>query len=491
MLDQAGTEPVGLGVFIVVYVAVQVAIAIWWSRRNRTETDYFLAGRRLGYLPLTLSIFATWFGAETVLGSTAAIAEEGLAGARAEPFGYTLSLLGMAIFIAGPIRGRGYVTLADFFRDRFGPLAEKLSAAITIVISTIWAGAQLLAVAAILETAIGVPGGVTLFVAAAIVVFYCMFGGLIGDVATDVAQGVVLIVGMGVLVAGVASAMGGVGPMIAAIEPAQLRLIGEGEPWTDRLDAFAIPVLGSVVTQEIITRFLAARDTGTARAACFSAAGLYLFVGLAPLLVGLAGAHLSVPGGEGDNFVPALAREVFSPALAVIFTGALLSAVLSTVDSNLLSISSLISINLLRGRHQRSSDAERLRFARLTTAIAGGAALLVAMAGSNIYELIAMTSVFGQAGMLIAVFVGLRSSYGGPAACAAAIVACIAVNLATLLVLPLSSALGDGLAIGPAFAAVLAGEVEPPSGYFLLSVAAALIAYVGAAEVEKRRVHAA
>jgi hypothetical protein len=151
----------------------------------------------------------------------------------------------------------------------------------------------------------------------------------------------------------------------------------------------------------------------------------------------------------------------------------------------------MISINLMRGRHQRSTDAARIQRARLTTAAAGGAALLVAMAGSNIYELIAMTSVFGQAGMLVATFVGLRSSYGGAVACAAGIFSCIVVNLVTLLILPLAGALGEGLALGPAIGAVLAGEVEPPSGYFLLSVVASIIAYVVGAEIDRKRAHAA
>ena len=172
-----------LGAFIVLYVLVQVGVGVWWGRKTRSEADYFLAGRWLGFLPLTLSIFATWFGAETILGSTAAIAEGGLSGARAEPFGYTLSLIGMALFIAVAVRDKGYMTLADFFRDRFGRIAEQLATLSTIVISTIWAGAQLIAVATILETALGVPGGVTLFAVAAIVVFYCSFSGLIGDVA--------------------------------------------------------------------------------------------------------------------------------------------------------------------------------------------------------------------------------------------------------------------------------------------------------------------
>lgn len=475
-----------LALFIVVYVAAQIAVGLWFARGAKSDTDYYLAGRKLGFLPLTLSIFATWFGAETILGSSGAIAEGGLSGARAEPFGYALCLVGMALFVAGSIRAKGYVTIADFFRDRFGPNTEIVAAVVSVVISVIWAGAQLLAVAAIIETALGIPGLITLFAAAGIVIFYCYFGGMMGDVVTDIIQGVFLMAGIAILFLAVIHQFGGFSAMLASIEPEQLRLVAPGESWFGRLDAWAIPVIGSLVTQEVITRFLAARTVGVARTACYSAAGLYLLVGALPVLIGLAGAHLNAPGAEGDNFIPALALSTLPPILSIVFMGALFSAILSTVDSNLLAVSSLVSINLLRRFHARADQKLQLRTARLATVAAGLAALGVAMTGSDIYGLIAMSSVVGQGGILVATLIGLRTGFGRAGAALAAIFACVGVNLATLLVMPLREALSDGMSFGPALGAVLAGDVEPISGYFLFSVAAALAAYGLVASFEKR-----
>lgn len=482
---------VWLTVFLVLYILAQVAIGIWFGRGAKNETDYYLGGRRLGFLALGLSVFATWFGAETILGSAAAIAEGGLSGARAEPFGYAICLTLMAVLIATPIREKNYVTIADFFRDRYGKTAELACALISVVISVIWAGAQLLAIAAILETVVGIPGLVTLFVAAGVVIFYCYFSGLRGDVATDVVQGIFLIAGCLILFFAVAERFGGLADMLASIEPQQLRLVAPGESVFSRIDAWAIPILGSLVTQEVITRFLAARSVAVARAACYGAAALYLFIGAAPVLIGLSAAHLSVPAADGDNFIPALALDLLPQWLAIVFVGALFSAILSTVDSNLLAVSSLVSINLMRRRHAKLDDRGRLLTARLTTVAAGAGALLVAMSGSNIYELLAMTSVFGQGGILVATLIGLRSKFGGARAALASIIACVAFNVATLLILPMAEAIGGGASFGAAFAAVLAGDVAPIDGYFLYSALVSVVVYVGVALFERKKVFAA
>ncbi|MCB2112735.1 MAG: hypothetical protein R3C42_08860 [Parvularculaceae bacterium] len=480
-------SPVGVSIFLVFYVVSQMAIGVWFGRGARSDADYYIAGGRLGVLPLSLSIFATWFGAETILGSAAAIAEGGLSGARAEPFGYAICLVLMAVLIAKPIRDKGYVTIGDFFRDRYGRHAELACAIVAVIISVIWAGAQLLAISAILETAVGIPGLITLFVAAGAVITYCYFAGMMGDVATDNIQGVFLIIGAFVLFFAVEGRFGGIDAMLGSIDTDQLRLVAPGESVFSRVDNWAIPILGSIVTQEVIARFLAARSTQVARRACYSAAAIYFFVGLIPVTLGLAGAHMSVPGGEGDNFIPALAIETLPHWLSILFIGALFSAILSTIDSNLLAVSSLVSINILGRRHAKLDPQRQLRNSRRATVAAGIGALIVALSGSNIYELLAMTSVFGQGGILVASLIGLRCTFGGQRAAMASILACVLFNLVTLIFLPMRDALGEGMSAPNAFAAVLAGDVAPIDGYFLYSILIAIFAYVLVALLEGRR----
>lgn len=480
-------DPASLGIFIVVYVAIQVGIGLYVARNVKTEEDFFLAGRSLGLIPIGLSIFATWFGAETIMGSAGAIADEGLSGARAEPFGYAICLFAMAILVAGVFRARGYRNLADFFRDRFDHRSEFATALITIIVSTIWAAAQLLALAALLESALGVPHELTLFGATLVVVLYTSFAGIAGDIYTDMIQAVVLIIGLVMVLFALASRMGGWGPMLDTIEPSQLKLLGEGETWLGQLDAWAIPVLGSLVTQEAIARFLSTRTPQLARNATLAAGGLYLLLGMVPVIIALAGVHFHpIVNGDSDAFLPTLAADILSPVLYILFAGALLSAVMSTTNSNVLSVSSMMSLNVLSHLHARATDKLRVQVARWTTVGAGLAAWGIAASGQSIYELIALTSVWGQAGILVAVLIGLWSPYGGKRAALWAILACMAVNLWTLAIAPMMTVMQDGESLGAAFGQLIAGEAPTMEGYFLFSLAVSLVAYVAGAEVDKR-----
>src|SRR5690606_9667120 len=94
---------IALGAFLV----LQLGIGVWISRRIATEDDYLVAGRRLGPLLATFSIFATWFGAETVIGSAGEAFANGVSLGSAEPFGYGLCLVLMGLFLARPLWNRG------------------------------------------------------------------------------------------------------------------------------------------------------------------------------------------------------------------------------------------------------------------------------------------------------------------------------------------------------------------------------------------------
>ena len=434
------------------YVILQLAIAAWASRRTASDTDYLIAGRRLGVIAVGLSVFATWFGGETVLGSTATIAREGLAGARAEPFGYAITLLLMALLIAGQFRKRGYVTLADFFRDRFGPRAETLAVLVAIPTSVIWAAAQLLAMATLMAVVTGMGVLPMLLAATGLVIVYTSLGGLLGDVITDMMQGAILLVGLVLLLALMLAAAGGPGAALAAIDPERLRLVAPGESWVERLDVWMIPILGSLVAQEPIARFLGARSAAVARTGGLIAAGLYLLVGLIPLAFGLIAPGLGIETGEGDLFLPVLARELMPSFLFVIFAGALFSAVLSTVDSALLAIAALATENIYARIRPASDQRERLKIARILTVTAGIAALLIALSGETIYGLVELASSLGSAGLLICVLAGLHNRAGGEISAIAAILC--------------------GLA-----AILLAEWVFAVPGAFMLSIAAAALAY--------------
>lgn len=444
---------------IVAYVLVQIGIGWWAARKTRTETDYFVAGRSLGLIAVSMSLFATWFGSETVMGASAAIAEGGLAEARAEPFGYALALLLMAFLVAGKMRRGGYVTLADFFRQRFGSQSETWCVIANVMVSITWAAAQMAGLAAVVAALTDLPPQTTLTFAAGAVVLYSALGGLRSDVVTDMLQGAILLAGLTLLGWIMIDRAGGPAEALALIDPAKLTLVAEGESWVDRVDAWAIPVLGSLVAVEAIARFLGAKTERVARRGALIAASLYLFAGLIPLMFGLIGPGLGLTLESGDLFLPSLAQQLLPPVLLVVLVGALLSAILSTVDSNILSASSLLTHNGFDRLLPDASERTKLIVARSTTVAAGLLAYAVASSGESIYQLVEWTSALGTSGVLVAFLFGAWSRFGDGRAAVGAILAGFACNAVTIL--------------WPA----IQGREEAP-GAFLISIAGSLIAYL-------------
>src|SRR5688500_19591115 len=107
-------NPVLIG--ILGYVALQLVIAWWVSLKIASESDYLLAGRSLGLGLAAFSIFATWFGAETIVGAAGSIYTDGLSGGSADPFGYGLCLVVLGVAIAAPLWRKQYTTFGDMFR---------------------------------------------------------------------------------------------------------------------------------------------------------------------------------------------------------------------------------------------------------------------------------------------------------------------------------------------------------------------------------------
>jgi Na+/proline symporter len=404
------------------YLVLQFVIAWMASRTIKVEDDYFVAGRRLGVVAVAMSVFATWFGAESVMGASGAIANEGLAGGRADPFGYTICLIGMAMLLAFKLREAGVLTFVDFFKQRFGPVAEKIAAVLTIPTSVIWASAQLLAMGEIVATVSGLPTGAGLLIGAAIIIGYTTIGGLLGDVITDIVQGGVLIAGL-ILLMVVVLVSGDFD--FAKITPEQLSLSGfdeEGNPESllATLDTWMIPILGSLVAQEAISRFLGATSPSVARQGCYIAAGLYLVVGSIPAMLGLLGAANGFEAQSQDAYLPELAQAYLDPVLYVILMGALVSAILSTVDTTLLAISAIATRNLVEPFAPGIPEKGKVALGRVMTAFSGVVALGVAASGDTIKGLVEVASSFGSAGIVVALLFGLHTRFGTQMAAIAA-----------------------------------------------------------------------
>ena len=183
-------------VAILGYVLVQFAIGTWVSRRMASETDYILAGRRLGVGLITFSVFATYFGAEAIVASGGAVYEKGLTGALVDPIGYATAIILVGVFFARALWSRGLTTFADLFRHRYSAGVEQLVVVVLVPGSVIWAAAQVRAFGQIMSanSGLGLVAAITL--AAVLVAAYSVVGGLLADAVTDTIQGVAVVVGL-------------------------------------------------------------------------------------------------------------------------------------------------------------------------------------------------------------------------------------------------------------------------------------------------------
>ncbi len=396
------------------YLAAQMAIGLWVSRRVQTETDYVLAGRTLGLGLASFSIFATWFGAESIQGAAGTMYSDGLSGASAEPFGYVLCILLVGAVFARPLWNRGFTTFGDLFRARYSTGVERFVILLLVPTSVIWAAAQVRAFGNVVSHTAGIPLDVSITAAAAFVVLYTSVGGLLADAWTDLVQGIAIIVGLCVLLA-VLIASGELQTAWQQVPAERLAIFGTGAvPWYEMVEAWVVPVVGSMLAVELVSRVLGCRSATTARRACFLGGGLYLVVGAIPAVLGLCGPWL-VPGLEdGEQLVPALASRHLGQWLYVPFAGALLSALLSTVDSCMLAGSTLVTHNVLLPIWPELSERAKLRASRLGVLTMGVCAWGLALYTESIKDLVATASAFGSAGVFVVACFGLFTAVGGP-----------------------------------------------------------------------------
>lgn len=177
--------------------------------------------------------FATWFGSETVLGTSSTFLDEGIVGILADPFGAGLCLILVGLFFARPLYRMGIQTLGDFYRQKYGRTVEVL-ASIMIIISYIgWVSAQIVALGLVFDI---VSDGTTIswitqiqwsFIGAIIVLVYTIFGGMWSVAMTDFFQMIIIMVGMLLVAWYVSGDAGGVTTVVSqAVNDGKFSLFG-------------------------------------------------------------------------------------------------------------------------------------------------------------------------------------------------------------------------------------------------------------------------
>jgi Na+/proline symporter len=196
-----------------------------------------------------------------------------------------------------------------------------------------------------------------------------------------------------------------------SVEPGRLSLFSSSSSLWEQLDEWAVAIVGSVVAQEVAARVLATKSPGVAVRSTYYGALLYAAFGAIPAFLGLIGPVLLPELGQ-DVFLLKLVKLQLSGALQVLFMGALVSAVLSTVDSTLLAGAAIVERNLLASVWPALSDRQRLLSARLTVVVLGLVAFAFAAFVQDARRLIGYANGFGSSGIFTLLTFGLFSELG-------------------------------------------------------------------------------
>jgi len=392
-----------LVVSVLAYLAVTIAIGLYAAKFVSNSRDYLVAGRSLPVYMTTATVFATWFGAETVLSVSATFVQDGLGGIPADPFGATFCLIFVALFFARAFYRMDLLTIGDFYKKRYGRGVEVLTS-IAVTLSYLgWTSAQMTALGivfnALSQGAITLNQGILM--GAVVVLIYTTLGGMWAVALTDLFQSVVIVLGL-IYVAFLATGMaGGVGTVVQHAADAgkfQFWPTGGSKEWWAFVAAWATLAIGSIPQQDVFQRVTSARDEGTAVKGSLLGAGAYFVLAFVPMFIAYAAltvdpAMVNALLTQGDREVQLILPNfvlAHTPIFAqVMFFGALLSAILSTSSGALLAPTALFTENVVKPLFGEMGDRRFLLTLRIVLVLFTAGVLVFALNNaSTMYEMV-------------------------------------------------------------------------------------------------------
>ena len=363
---------------VVAYLLVSVLIGLYVARNVSSAADYAVAGRHLSLPIVTATVFATWFGSETVLGISSTFVEEGLGGIVADPFGASMCLILAGLFIAPKIYRLNLLTLGDYYRVRYNRAVEIFCSACIVVSYLGWVAAQISALGLIFNVL--TDGAVSqewgMVIGASVVLIYTLFGGMLSVAILDFIQMVVIAAGLVYIMWIVADLAGGVGTVVEHAEAAgKLQFFPEEFSyvlWVPFVGAFLTMAFGSIPQQDIFQRISSAKDEKTAVRGAVLGGSMYFFFAFIPVFLAY-GAIMIDPAtfeamvSEDSQMVLPNLVLMHTPVFAqIVFFGALISAIMSTSSATLLAPSVSFAENIVKNIYPKMDDKALLLTMRIS-----------------------------------------------------------------------------------------------------------------------------
>ena len=349
---------------------------------------------------VTATVFATWFGAEAVLGIPATFLKEGLTGVVSDPFGSSLCLIFVGMFFARKLYRMNLLTIGDYYRDRFGRKVEVMVTLCIVVSYLGWVAAQIKALGLVFNVVSG--GYITteagMLIGAASILIYTLMGGMWSVAITDFLQMIIIVLGMLYIGWEVSGLVGGAGAVVDhASQSGKLNFWPEAKP-REMIWFFAAGItmmLGSIPQQDVFQRVASSKNEHVAVRASILGGVLYFIFAFVPMF--LAYSALMIDPGmvaglidkDSQLILPTLIMTKVPVFAQVMFFGALLSAIKSCASATLLAPSVTFSENILREFFPKQSDRQFLLMMRAVVLIFTAIVTLFALnSGSSIYQMV-------------------------------------------------------------------------------------------------------
>jgi len=379
--------PLLLFLFVIFFVG-------FWANKYVLKTDsfiheYFLGGRQLGGFVLAMTMIATYGSASSFIGGPGVAYTKGLGWvllsmAQLATGYFVLMVLGKKFAIMA--RKYNAVTITDFLKERYQSKTVVILSALSIIVFLFSSmAAQWVGGARLIESLTGISYTSSLFIFAFSVLVYVIVGGFRAVALTETVQGVVMFLGTAVLLIGTIIAGGGVDKIMAdlvAENPNLVSPFGAEQDLTPLyVSSFWILVgIGVVGLPQITVRAMSYKDSKSMHRAIIIGTIVIGFIMLGMHLIGVF-ARAVIPGVEiGDKVMPTLTLTVLPPLLAGFVLAAPMAAIMSTVDSLLILVSSAITKDIyLNYIKPNASEKQVKKVSFWVTSIIGIAVILFSL----------------------------------------------------------------------------------------------------------------
>lgn len=438
-----------IAIFVGLYFVLCIAVGLWALRRTKSTTDFFMAGRNLGIWVTSIAIFSSAMSGFGFVGGPGLVYRMGVSSLWiivSTTIGYAICFFLLGTKLRRWAVQQDSISLPDVIKARYNSRWAGLLTAVAIVLGVMgYLATQIAAMAAVLEYLAGGLGGwVELsFVQCAVIstvllVFYCVTGGIIASVYTDLVQGVIMMfAAIMVFLAAVSSVEGGMTGITTILVRDDPATMG---PWGSKgmvgcLSWYFVFGLGVAGQPHVITKLMMTRSVKDARWTLPATIAGYLLTALLWISLGLAMRALVISGANpplasADHAAPEFLQHYTNPILAGVVFAGLLAAIMSTADAFLNIGTAAIVHDIPVGIIGRPLRRELL-WARLVTVLIGIVALLFALFTG---DMVALLGAFGwgtfAAALVPTVAFGLNWERATAGAACTAIVSSLVINFA-------------------------------------------------------------